>query len=121
VAKHFLHQQLLSSYRDVSDVELVFSQRLPVLCLRDSPADPIEEVGCGSTLSVTTKSILFSLFRYFKLALCASVLLLVSSWVIAINVSIQHNYSHKVADPFESFDFLYDKPWQRFGPYAMGN
>lgn len=25
-----------------------------------------------------------------------------------------------MADPFESFDILYDKPWQRIGPYIMG-
>lgn len=35
-------------------------------------------------------------------------------------MSFHHNYIHKVIGPFESFDFLYDKPWQRFGPYAMG-
>lgn len=25
-----------------------------------------------------------------------------------------------MADPFESFDILYDKPWQRMGPYIVG-
>lgn len=40
--------------------------------------------------------------------------------MVAIFVSIHFQYTHKVADPFESFDILYDKPWQRLGPYIVG-
>lgn len=47
-------------------------------------------------------------------------MLLVFSWITTIFVSLHFKYIHKVSDPFESFDILYDKPWQRFGPYAMG-
>lgn len=45
---------------------------------------------------------------------------LISSWSIAGIISLQHQYTHKVALPFESFDFLYDKPWQRVGAYIVG-
>lgn len=47
-------------------------------------------------------------------------ILLISSWIITAAFSIHFQYQHKVAEPFHSFDFLYDKPWQRFGPYTMG-
>jgi hypothetical protein len=47
--------------------------------------------------------------------------MLLSSWIITIYVSLHFKYIHKVSDPFESFDILYDKPWQRYGPYACGN
>lgn len=46
--------------------------------------------------------------------------LLISSWIITAAFSIHFQYKHKVAEPFHSFDFLYNKPWQRFGPYTMG-
>ncbi|XP_063695902.1 nose resistant to fluoxetine protein 6-like [Culicoides brevitarsis] len=58
--------------------------------------------------------------RFFKVSAITVVVLLMSSWVVAIFVSIHFNYIHKVADPFESFDILYDKPWQRMGPYIVG-
>lgn len=65
--------------------------------------------------------------------------MLVLSWSVSIYISLHYNYKHKVSgmkaieclllplntffflEPFESFDLLYDKPWQRFGPYVMGN
>lgn len=58
--------------------------------------------------------------RYFKLSAIATVCLLLASWAFTINISLRNGYTHKVSEPFESFDFLYDKPWQRFGPYFMG-
>ena len=45
---------------------------------------------------------------------------LVTSWGTSGILSIHHDYIHKVSDPFESFDFLYDKPWQRVGTYIVG-
>ncbi|KAH8276110.1 hypothetical protein KR044_009145, partial [Drosophila immigrans] len=66
-------------------------------------------------------SLLLALSRkYFKAVALALVVFLISSWSIAGVVSLQHHYTHKVALPFESFDFLYDKPWQRVGPYIVG-
>lgn len=62
----------------------------------------------------------FFIRRYLKLSIVSAFLLLVSSWIVTIYVSLQFKYIHKVSDPFESFDILYDKPYQRFGPYAMG-
>lgn len=46
--------------------------------------------------------------------------LLFTSWILSAYFSFENSYTHKVAEPFESFDFLYDKPWQRIGPYTMG-
>lgn len=63
---------------------------------------------------ITTKK------RYFKTSAITVIILLLSSWVVAIFVSVHFQYTHKVADPFESFDILYDKPWQRIGPYIVG-
>lgn len=42
------------------------------------------------------------------------------SWLLSMYFSLHYRYTHKVADPFESFDILYDKPWQRIGPYIVG-
>ncbi|XP_053693261.1 nose resistant to fluoxetine protein 6-like [Sabethes cyaneus] len=58
--------------------------------------------------------------RYFKTTTFVMLLLLACSWVTGIFISIKYNYSYKVAEPFESFDILYDKPWQRITPYIMG-
>ncbi|KAL7036067.1 hypothetical protein ACKWTF_008679 [Chironomus riparius] len=58
--------------------------------------------------------------RFFKFSAVTTICLLLLSWTVSIYISLDHGYTHKVADPFESFDFLYDKPWQRFGPYVMG-
>ena len=55
-----------------------------------------------------------------KVSIVSCIMLVILSWVFTIYVSLDTNYTHKVAQPFESFDTLYDKPWQRFGPYAMG-
>lgn len=55
-----------------------------------------------------------------RLAVVSSVLILFLSWIVTIYVSLHFKYTHKVSHPFESFDILYDKPWQRFGPYAFG-
>lgn len=66
-------------------------------------------------------SLLLALSRkYFKAVALALIIFLISSWSIAGIISLQHQYTHKVALPFESFDFLYDKPWQRVGPYIVG-
>ncbi|XP_065365687.1 uncharacterized protein LOC135958723 [Calliphora vicina] len=56
-------------------------------------------------------------FKTMILTICA---FLVSSWGVSGVISLRYHYTHKVAKPFESFDFLYDKPWQRVGPYIMG-
>ncbi|KAI9589996.1 uncharacterized protein LOC119639842 [Glossina fuscipes] len=58
--------------------------------------------------------------RYFKTAVLTLASILISSWGVAGLVSLRNHYTHKVAKPFESFDFLYDKPWQRVGTYIMG-
>ncbi|EDW63018.1 uncharacterized protein [Drosophila virilis] len=58
--------------------------------------------------------------KYFKAVALTLIVFLVSSWSIAGIISMQHQYTHKVALPFESFDFLYDKPWQRVGAYIVG-
>ncbi|XP_060663059.1 uncharacterized protein LOC132796048 [Drosophila nasuta] len=66
-------------------------------------------------------SLLLALSRkYFKAVALALIVFLISSWSIAGIISLQHHYTHKVSLPFESFDFLYDKPWQRVGPYIVG-
>ncbi|XP_055548848.1 O-acyltransferase like protein isoform X2 [Wyeomyia smithii] len=58
--------------------------------------------------------------RYFKTTAFIMLLLMACSWITSIFISIKFNYSYKVAEPFESFDILYDKPWQRITPYLMG-
>ncbi|BFG00552.1 uncharacterized protein DMAD_00520 [Drosophila madeirensis] len=58
--------------------------------------------------------------RYFKAVALTLIVFLLSSWSVSGIVSLQHQYTHKVALPFESFDFLYDKPWQRVGSYIVG-
>lgn len=58
--------------------------------------------------------------RYFKVCATTLLCLLFTSWIITALFSLHFNYIHKVSQPFESFDFLYDKPWQRLGPYIIG-
>ncbi|CRK99548.1 CLUMA_CG012865, isoform A [Clunio marinus] len=58
--------------------------------------------------------------RYLRVSLLSIGLLLVSFLITTVYMSVHYNYIHKVSDPFESFDILYDKPWQRFSPYFMG-
>uniref|UniRef100_A0A6B2E986 Putative conserved secreted protein n=1 Tax=Phlebotomus kandelakii TaxID=1109342 RepID=A0A6B2E986_9DIPT len=58
--------------------------------------------------------------RHFKTSAVFTLGLLFCSWVTAATISVHYRYTHKLADPFESFDFLYDKPWQRIGPYIIG-
>ncbi|XP_062560408.1 uncharacterized protein LOC134224821 isoform X2 [Armigeres subalbatus] len=58
--------------------------------------------------------------RYMKTSAFLLVLLMVCSWATSIFLSIHFNYTYKVAEPFESFDVLYDKPWQRITPYIIG-
>ncbi|XP_017850031.1 uncharacterized protein LOC108604972 [Drosophila busckii] len=66
-------------------------------------------------------SLLLALSRkYFKAIAVTLFVFLISSWSMAGIISLQHQYTHKVALPFESFDFLYDKPWQRVGAYIVG-
>ncbi|XP_037936146.1 uncharacterized protein LOC119670101 [Teleopsis dalmanni] len=58
--------------------------------------------------------------RYFKTAVIIIGTFLLSSWAVSGVISLNYHYTHKVANPFESFDFLYDKPWQRVGTYIIG-
>ncbi|KAH8259064.1 hypothetical protein KR038_012172, partial [Drosophila bunnanda] len=58
--------------------------------------------------------------KYFKAVALTLIVFLLSSWSLSGIISLQHQYTHKVALPFESFDFLYDKPWQRVGSYIVG-
>ncbi|XP_050071838.1 O-acyltransferase like protein [Anopheles maculipalpis] len=58
--------------------------------------------------------------RNFRLAVGLLFLCLGGSWLLSIYFSLHYRYTYKVADPFESFDILYDKPWQRIGPYIVG-
>ncbi|XP_030381995.1 uncharacterized protein LOC115629634 [Scaptodrosophila lebanonensis] len=58
--------------------------------------------------------------KYFKAVTITLIVFLLSSWAISGLISLEHQYTHKVALPFESFDFLYDKPWQRVGAYIVG-
>lgn len=55
-----------------------------------------------------------------KTSVVISMLVLFSSIVASAVISLKYDYMYKVADPFEAFDFLYDKPWLRVGPYLMG-
>lgn len=71
-------------------------------------------------MKLNFKTFTKNFFRYFKATALIVLTFLITSWGVSGVVSIQHNYTHKVADPFESFDFLYDKPWQRVGTYIMG-
>uniref|UniRef100_A0A1I8Q753 Nose resistant-to-fluoxetine protein N-terminal domain-containing protein n=1 Tax=Stomoxys calcitrans TaxID=35570 RepID=A0A1I8Q753_STOCA len=63
--------------------------------------------------------LMFSM-RYSKAVVLTLVTFLLSSWGISGVISLHYHYTHKVSSPFESFDFLYDKPWQRVGPYIIG-
>ncbi|XP_039153839.1 uncharacterized protein LOC6724755 isoform X2 [Drosophila simulans] len=58
--------------------------------------------------------------KYFKAVAITLFVFLLSSWSISGIISLTYQYTHKVSLPFESFDFLYDKPWQRVGPYITG-
>uniref|UniRef100_A0A182N643 Nose resistant-to-fluoxetine protein N-terminal domain-containing protein n=1 Tax=Anopheles dirus TaxID=7168 RepID=A0A182N643_9DIPT len=58
--------------------------------------------------------------RNFRLAVGLLFLCLGGSWLLSVYFSLHYRYTYKVADPFESFDILYDKPWQRIGPYIVG-
>lgn len=63
----------------------------------------------------------FSICRFRKLSIVITLMILFTSWIVSAIMSLKFSYMYKVADPFEAFDFLYDKPWQRVGPYIMGN
>uniref|UniRef100_A0A182FRE5 Nose resistant-to-fluoxetine protein N-terminal domain-containing protein n=1 Tax=Anopheles albimanus TaxID=7167 RepID=A0A182FRE5_ANOAL len=58
--------------------------------------------------------------RHFRVAAGMLFVCLGGSWLLSMYFSLHYRYTHKVADPFESFDILYDKPWQRIGPYIVG-
>ncbi|CAD7087739.1 unnamed protein product [Hermetia illucens] len=58
--------------------------------------------------------------RYFKWSVSILLAILCTSWATSGVVSLHCNYIYKVAKPFESFDILYDKPWQRAGSYIVG-
>ena len=55
-----------------------------------------------------------------KTSVVISIGVLFASIVASAVISMKYNYMYKVADPFEAFDILYDKPWLRVGPYLMG-
>lgn len=69
---------------------------------------------------LVTIIVLIFTMRRVKLTLFVTSFLLVSSLIFTMFMSVSYKYQHKVSEPFESFDFLYNKPWQRFGPYAVG-
>lgn len=58
--------------------------------------------------------------RHGKTAVAIIVTFLLASWIVSALVSLHYNYTHKVAEPLESFGYLYEKPWTRLGPYVMG-
>lgn len=62
----------------------------------------------------------FPIFSYGKAAVTIIVTFLVTSWVLTAMVSLNFNYTHKIAEPLESFGYLYEKPYARLGPYIMG-
>lgn len=55
-----------------------------------------------------------------KAAVAIIITFLLTSWIVSALVSLKFNYTHKVAEPLESFGYLYEKPWTRLGPYVMG-
>lgn len=55
-----------------------------------------------------------------KTAVAIVVTFLLTSWIVSALVSLNFNYTHKIAEPLESFGYLYEKPWTRIGPYIMG-
>lgn len=46
--------------------------------------------------------------------------ILVLCWITTFTVAWIANYHPRVETPFELFDQLYNKPWFRFGSYAVG-
>lgn len=59
-------------------------------------------------------------FSNGKAAVTIIATFLLTSWIVSALISLNFNYTHKVAEPLESFGFLYEKPWTRLGPYVMG-
>lgn len=57
---------------------------------------------------------------YAKASVAIIVTFLLTSWIVSAVVSLNFNYTIKLSEPLESFGYLYEKPWTRFGPYAMG-
>lgn len=57
---------------------------------------------------------------YAKASVVIIVTFLLTSWIVSAVVSLNFNYTLKLSEPLESFGFLYEKPWTRFGPYVMG-
>lgn len=58
--------------------------------------------------------------RYFRISFSILSTILFSSWITTGLISITYQYKVNVGEPFKSFDFLYDKPWQRIGSYIVG-
>lgn len=58
--------------------------------------------------------------NHFKIAACALVSLLVSSWVTTGYIALVNNHMPSLDDPLALFDKIYDKPWTRLGPYLIG-
>lgn len=55
-----------------------------------------------------------------RTAVALIVTFLLTSWAVSALISLKFNYTHKIAEPLESFGYLYEKPWTRLGPYVMG-
>ncbi|KAL5282288.1 hypothetical protein ACFFRR_005461 [Megaselia abdita] len=58
--------------------------------------------------------------RYFRVSFAVLSTILFSSWIVTGLISISYQYKVNVGEPFKSFNFLYDKPWQRIGSYIVG-
>ncbi|KAL0106693.1 hypothetical protein PUN28_015324 [Cardiocondyla obscurior] len=58
--------------------------------------------------------------NHFKIAACALVGLLVSSWATTGYIALVNNHMPSLDDPLALFDKIYDKPWTRLGPYLIG-
>ncbi|KAL6265109.1 hypothetical protein P5V15_005199 [Pogonomyrmex californicus] len=58
--------------------------------------------------------------NHFKIAACALVSLLISSWATTGYIALVNNHMPSSDDPLALFDKIYDKPWTRLGPYLIG-
>ncbi|XP_066994975.2 nose resistant to fluoxetine protein 6 [Anabrus simplex] len=58
--------------------------------------------------------------RFPKSAMVTLVVLVISSWVTTAVIVINTDHMPSVDQPLGLFDALYDKPWMRLGPYAVG-
>ncbi|GLH08506.1 Uncharacterized protein GBIM_13727 [Gryllus bimaculatus] len=58
--------------------------------------------------------------RYPKTAVVTLVILVISSLITTAVIVINTDHTPRVEEPLGLFDALYDKPWMRLGPYAVG-